>query len=83
VNLNPLTGRAWTLRLLLGMMCLPAGCQQTSTTRTDATEMAIAADVCRAWRPVTYSSLDSEQTVLEVRASNAARDAYCGDQHAR
>ena len=36
------------------------------------------ADLCRrAWRPQTYSSRDTPETVTEVQANNAARDAYC------
>jgi hypothetical protein len=63
--------------LLLAMTFSLAGCLSTSTTRTDATEAAIVADVCRAWPVVTYSSRDTEQTQTEARANNAARDAYC------
>jgi hypothetical protein len=67
----------WTLPSLLGMMCLLAGRQSILPTNTAATEKSIAADTCRAWRPVTYSSRDTEQTKLQARANNAARDAYC------
>jgi len=66
-----------TRLLLLGMMSLPAGCLSTPQTRIEGTEAAIVAQVCRAWVPITYSSKDTAATVLEVRAGNAARDAYC------
>lgn len=62
---------------MLAMTCFLAACQSATTTRTAETDRAIAADVCRVWRPVTYSSRDTEKTRLEVRANNAARDAYC------
>jgi hypothetical protein len=68
----------WTLPLLLGMMCLLAGCQSILPTNTAATERAVAANTCRAWKPISYSSRDTDQTRLEARANNAARDAYCG-----
>jgi uncharacterized lipoprotein YajG len=69
-----------TRLLPLVTTCLLAGCQLTSTTRTNAAEAAaaIAADVCRAWQPTTYSSRDTAETQLGNRANNAARDAYCG-----
>lgn len=68
---------ALTMPLLLVMMLFLAGCQQTLTTRTAETERAIAGDVCSVWVPRTYSSRDTEETQLEVRANNAARNAYC------
>jgi len=56
---------------MLAMLAL-TGCQ--SMTHTTATGKA----VCAIWQPVTYSaSGDTGQTVSEVRASNAKRDAYC------
>lgn len=67
--------------LMLVMMFFLAGCQQTLTTRTGETDelwRAVARQVCEsAWRPVTYSSRDTEQTQLEARANNAARAKYC------
>jgi hypothetical protein len=62
---------------VLAVMFWLAGCSSTLTTRTVETETAIVADVCRAWLPITYSSRDTDQTQLEVRAGNAAREAYC------
>jgi hypothetical protein len=53
------------------MLAPLAACQ---TTRTTATDKA----VCSIWGNVTYSaSSDSQQTVDEIRALNAKRDAYC------
>lgn len=64
-------------------MFLLAACQSIQSTLTGGTDTAekavasIAADVCRAWRPVTYSSRDTEQTQTEARANNAAQERYC------
>lgn len=81
-NLGVLTRRASTPLLLLVMTCLLAGCQSILTTRTAATEANDfnIADLCaRAWRPVTWSGRDTEQTQLEVRAINSARATFCGE----
>ncbi len=54
------------------MLALLAACKTTSGTAT--TDRAI----CALWGEVTYSgSEDSQQTVAEIRALNAKRDAYC------
>lgn len=54
------------------MLALLAGCSQTIATATTP-------DACLIWAPVTYSAKgDTKQTVDEVRALNAKRDAYCG-----
>lgn len=59
--------------LTLPMLVLLAACQTTRTTAT--TDKA----ACSIWSNVTYSgSQDSSQTVAEIRALNAKRDAYCG-----
>lgn len=71
---------ASTLPLLLVTMCFLAGCQMNPTTNIAATEIMLAAHVCKVWQPVTYSSKDTDQTKLEVRANNAARHAYCQPQ---
>lgn len=71
------TARASIAPLLLATMLFPAGCSPTTTTLTAGTEATVAADVCRVWLPLTYSSRDTELTQTEARANNAARDAYC------
>lgn len=65
--------------LLLGMTSSLGGCLSLQTTPTAAidADKAIAAEVCREWVSISYSSRDTEQTRLEARANNAARDAYC------
>lgn len=64
---------------LLGMTSLLVGCQLTQTTETAAINLdrELTAQVCDVWKPVTYSSRDTDQTQLEARANNAAREAYC------
>jgi hypothetical protein len=62
------------------LLTLATGCSTASLsiTPTQTTETRIAADVCSVWLPVSYSaSQDTAETVLRVRAGNAARDAYC------
>lgn len=61
------------------LLTLVTACSPTLTTRTAETDRAVAAGVCSVWLPVTYSSRDTDQTQDEVRANNAARDAYCLD----
>lgn len=65
--------RASKSLLMLLMLALLAACQTTRTTATTGNKA-----VCALWGDVTYSgSQDSEQTIAEVRALNAKRDAYC------
>jgi hypothetical protein len=72
--------RAARMLLPLLAMLFVTGCLSTPKTRIGETEAAIVADVCRVWLPVTYSSRDTAETVLEARANNAARSAYCGEK---
>lgn len=56
---------------MLPMLVLLAACTTTRATETKA--------VCAIWSGVTFSQVqDSGQTVDEIRALNAKRDAYCG-----
>lgn len=55
-------------------LCL-VGCQSIRTTDTAATDAAITDGVCSIWIGIPYKSTDWNQ--LEVRANNAARDAFC------
>ena len=82
MNSRTCTGRGSTLLSMLAMTFLLVGCQAIPMTLTGGTEAAkadaeIAADVCRAGKPVTYSSRDTPETQLQARANNAARTAYC------
>lgn len=67
------------LQVMLVMTLLLAGCQVIPTTQTAAikADKSIADNVCSVWKPVTYSSKDTQQTQLEVRANNAAQAGYC------
>lgn len=77
MNSKPFTQSVWKKPLVLVMALLLAGCLPTTTTRIAATESKIVTGVCKVWVPVTYSSRDTLETQLEVRANNAARDTYC------
>lgn len=71
------TGSAFAMPIVLAMTLSLAGCLTTRATLIGGTEGRIVSDVCSVWKPVTYSSRDTEQTRLEARANNAARNAYC------
>lgn len=78
MNWKSFTAGVFAKPLLLVMMLSLVGCQSIQTTRTAETEEKIAEDTCSVWKAVTYSSRDTPETQLEVRANNAARKAYCG-----
>lgn len=59
----------WKLMLVCVVTLLLLAC--TPLTRTSAT------DVCAVWRPVSWSSRDTPETVVEVKANNARRAAWC------
>ena len=61
--------RLLLLTTLSALIWLLAGC--TMTTATVGTE-------CVVWRPITWSSKDTPDTVTEVKANNARRNAWCG-----
>jgi len=79
MNWNFYMASALMKHSLLVMMFFLVGCQTTPTTQTAETERNIAASTCKVWVPVTYSSQDTEQTRLEIRANNAARAAFCAN----
>jgi hypothetical protein len=45
-----------------------------TTTATSASKA-----VCAIWQPVTWADADTDQTIREVKAGNAARKSYCGN----
>jgi hypothetical protein len=53
--------------LPLALVMLLAGC--CKTTDSDA--------VCAAFRPISWSVEDTPETIAEVKAHNARRDAWC------
>lgn len=70
-----LRSRKLVQTLLLTLMV--AGC--TTTMGTGGTEQAIednALEVCAAWLPISWSTRDTDQTVREAKANNAARIAW-------
>ena len=80
MNSSSFRASASTVLLMLGMTFCLGGCQSLQMTRTAATEAdkSITDGVCEVWTSITYSSRDTDQTRLEVRANNAARGEYCG-----
>ena len=59
----------------LAIVLMLTGCG--TTTLISATDPA-RRDLCeRAWKPVTYSSRDTQETQLQARQNNAAYDSYC------
>lgn len=48
------------------------------TTNTEGTS-AVTQVACGAFRPITYSRLDTEQTVRQIRGHNAAFEVVCPD----
>lgn len=71
---------AFALPLMPVLLFSTAACQQIPAIRVVAIEAdtMIAEGICDVWLPVSYSGRDTAETQLEVRAGNAARDAYCG-----
>lgn len=74
-----------TLAMLGTMLCL-LGCSTLSSTRespipipaTKATQEDPKL-ACLVWKPIAFDRLkDTTETILEVKASNAARKGYCG-----
>lgn len=61
------------ITMLLLAAALLAGCA------TSQGPVAISS-ACLAWKPVSSSVQDTDQTRAEVVANNAAWEAYCGGQ---
>lgn len=60
-----------SLMLLMLAIASLTGCQ--TATLTGGTRA-----VCAVFPPITYSSRDTPETVVQVRKHNAGRDSYCG-----
>jgi len=56
------------LTLALASALLVASCSRT--TATGATE-------CLVWKPISWSSKDTPQTITEVKTNNARQAAWC------
>ena len=50
-------------------MLLLAGCSRTTGTG--------AINECDFWRPISWSTKDTHETIAEVKANNARRGAWC------
>jgi len=59
------------LTLMLAAALLLVGCK--TMTGSVGTE-------CGVWQPITWSSRDTPETIVEVKANNARRAAWCGKQ---
>lgn len=57
-------------------MLLLAGC--ATTTDTAVIDRAASLTACQAFRPIAWSRLDTDQTILDVKSHNAAYAAICG-----
>lgn len=49
------------------LLILPACSKTTGTVGTE----------CLAWKPITWSSKDTHETITEVKANNARRKEWC------
>jgi hypothetical protein len=61
--------RSLTTLILVALPILIAGCQTTDTGGTE---------VCAVWRPTTWSSRDTPETIDGNKGNNARRKAWCG-----
>jgi uncharacterized lipoprotein YajG len=63
---------------LLSMTVLLVGCATTMGIGgiNANPEAANPTAVCHVWKPVSWSSKDTDQTITEVKANNAARKAW-------
>jgi hypothetical protein len=77
MNWTSLKASACVRLFALALIFSTVACQPIKTIPIVEIDMRVTAGVCEAWQPVTYSSRDTEQTQIEVRAGNAAREAYC------
>ena len=61
--------------LVLGVL---AGCHRTGSGATDPPDW-----YCEAFRPISWSSMDSEETILQVTGHNAVWVSLCRDRPGR
>jgi len=60
----------------LALIPILTSCQTMGTEETAIDARSIAV-ICETWRPVSWSSRDTPETIREVKAGNAARKAFC------
>ena len=58
----------------LALIPILTSCQTMDIGAIDARSIAV---ICETWRPVSWSSRDTPETIREVKAGNAARKAFC------
>lgn len=58
------------LLVMLGLVLDLTACATTTTTSV------VNLGVCEAWKPVTWSQADTDQTILEIKQNNAARKGW-------
>lgn len=54
-----------------------------ATTGTGAIGSKAVERICSAWPYVTWSSLDTPQTILDAKGNNAAKSAFCAPENHR
>jgi hypothetical protein len=64
------TSRTLPTLLMLVTLSALAGCLGTRTVATDKS-------VCSIFPPITYSSADTPETVVQIRRHNAGYGSYC------
>lgn len=74
----------WKRLLTLGMLLSLTACGTLSSTPVSPTptqgiSTAYPKVACLVWKTITFDRLkDTTETILEVKAGNVAREAYCG-----
>lgn len=54
------------------LLILPGCATMTGTAETNGA-------ACNVWKPISWSVKDTDQTIAEVKVSNARRKGFCGD----
>jgi len=70
-----MSGRATPRLLLLAFALILTSC---ATTGTGAISPQAVERICSAWPAVSWSSRDTAETIIDAKANNAARAAFCG-----
>ncbi len=55
---------------MLFLVTLPGCASLTGSAATNAS-------VCSVWKPISWSSKDTDATIVEVKVNNARREAWC------
>lgn len=65
---------------MLPLVLLAPILSSCATMDTGAIDAAGISRICSAWQPVTWSSRDTPETIRDVKANNAGRDAFCASK---